>query len=171
MHAFAHIYQDSDSERPTKVVSKSKSRKHSTYTHFSKRPKLRSLVANQNSKGSFAEYGLAKLHFWQKNCGDLITADHKVFNVKDESRNNHRYAVVVQDLAIQWIQSYPCKTKTSQDTEKSLRIFLEPSYTPKVFFSQFIRLWKILSRSIKESSFLTPRRAVRRLKECTFHFS
>ena len=29
-----------------------------------------------------------------------------------ESRNNHRYAIVVQDLATQRIQSYPCKTKT-----------------------------------------------------------
>ena len=51
--------------------------------------------------------------------GDLITADHTVLNEGCESRNNHRYAVVVQDLATQWIQSYPCKTKTSQETEKS----------------------------------------------------
>ena len=29
---------------------------------------------------------------------------------ESESRNNHRYAVVVQDLATQWLQSYPCKT-------------------------------------------------------------
>ena len=46
------------------------------------------------------------------NFGDLITADHKVLSDNCESRNNHRYAVVVQDLATQWIQSYPCKTKT-----------------------------------------------------------
>ena len=46
-----------------------------------------------------------------ENFGDLITADHKVLSEGCESRNNHRYAVVVQDLATQWIQSYPCKTK------------------------------------------------------------
>ena len=46
----AHSSQDTDSERSTKVVSKS--RKHSIYTHFRKRPKLRSLFANQNDKGS-----------------------------------------------------------------------------------------------------------------------
>ena len=51
-----------------------------------------------------------------ENLGDLITADHKVFSDNCESRNNHRYAVVVQDLATHWIQSYPCKTKTSQET-------------------------------------------------------
>ena len=45
------------------------------------------------------------------NFGDLITADHKVLRDNCESRNNHRYAVVVQDLATQWIQSYPCKKK------------------------------------------------------------
>ena len=37
-----------------------------------------------------------------------ITADHKVLSEGCESRDNHRYAVVVQDLATQWIQSYPC---------------------------------------------------------------
>ena len=58
---------------------------------------------------------------------DLITADHKVLSEGCESRNNHRYAVVVQDLATQWIQSYPCKTKTSQETQKSLQKFLEPT--------------------------------------------
>ena len=42
--------------------------------------------------------------------GDSITVDHKVLSGGCESRNNHRYAVVVQDLATQWFQSYPCKT-------------------------------------------------------------
>ena len=41
---------------------------------------------------------------------DLMTEDHKVLSESCESRNNHRYAVVVQDLAAQWIQSYLCKT-------------------------------------------------------------
>ena len=55
-----------------------------------------------------------------ENFGDLITADHKVLSDNCESRKNHRYAVVVQDLATQWIQAYPCKTKTSQETQRSL---------------------------------------------------
>ena len=57
-----------------------------------------------------------------ENFGDLITADHKVLSEGCESRNNHRYAVVVQDLATQRVQSYPCKTKTSQETEKSTKV-------------------------------------------------
>ena len=34
--------------------------------------------------------------------GDFITADHKVLSEGCESRNKHRDAVVVQDLATQW---------------------------------------------------------------------
>ena len=63
---------------------------------------------------------------------DSTTAEHVVLNEDGESRNNRRYAVVVQDLATQWMQSYPCTTKTSQETEGSLRKFLEPSKKPKV---------------------------------------
>ena len=48
-------------------------------------------------------------------------------------RNNHRYAVVVQDLATQWIQTYPCKNKTSQETQRSLQKFLEPAGILKSF--------------------------------------
>ena len=67
--------------------------------------------------------------------GDLITAYHKVLSKGCESRNNHRYAVVVQDMATQWIQSSPCKIKTSQETEKSLQKFLEPTRKQNVIYS------------------------------------
>ena len=42
---------------------------------------------------------------------------------------------MVQDLATQWIQAYPCKTKTSQETQKSLQKFLEPDRKPKVIYT------------------------------------
>ena len=67
-----------------------------------------------------------------ENFGDLITADHKVLSDNCESRNNHRHAVLVQDLATQWIQAYPCKTTTSEETQRSLQKFLEPDRNPKV---------------------------------------
>ena len=65
-----------------------------------------------------------------ENFGNLITAGDKC-----ESRNNHRYAVVVQDLATQWIEAYPCKTETSQETKRSLQKFLEPDRKPKVTYT------------------------------------
>ena len=108
---------------------------------------------------------------------DMITADHKVLTEGGESRNNHRYAAVVQGLATQRIQSYPCKTKTSQETERSLRKFLEPSEKPKVIYTdnslEFCKSCEELSWKHRTS---TPHRsetngiaarAVRRIKEGT----
>ena len=104
--------------------------KHSVYTHF---PKDRNCEVCQRTKITSApcrrRIGRAVLR--AENFGDLITADHKVLSEGCESRNNHRYAVVVQDLATQWIQSYPCKT---QETQKSLQKFLEPNRNPKVIY-------------------------------------
>ena len=48
-----------------------------------------------------------------RNFDDFIPAGHKVFSEGCESRHNHRYAFVVQDLDTQWIQAYPCKMKKS----------------------------------------------------------
>ena len=78
--------------------------KHSVYTHFPKDPNC-DICLKTKTKRAGTVVPRAE-HF-----GDLITADHKILSEGCESRNNHRYAVVVQDLATQWIQSYPCKTK------------------------------------------------------------
>ena len=111
------------------------------------------------------------------NFGDLITADHKVLSDTCESRNNHRYAVVVQDLATQWIQAYPCKNKTSQETKRSLQKFLEPERKPKVIYTdnslEFGKACEDLSWNHctstphrSETSGIAER-AVRRVKEAT----
>ena len=75
--------------------------KHSVYTH----PKDRNCKICQRTKITRApcrrRNGEAVPR--AENFGDLITADHKVLSDNCESRNNHRYAVVVQDLATQWI--------------------------------------------------------------------
>ena len=112
-----------------------------------------------------------------ENFGDLITADHKVLSEGCESRNNHRSAVVVQNLATQWIQSYPCKTKTSQDTQRSLQKFLEPNRKPKVIYTDnFLEFGKACEDLSWNHCTSTPHRserngiaerAVRRVKEGT----
>ena len=108
--------------------------KHSVYTRF---PKDRNCEICKRTKITRApcrrRNGEAVPR--AEKFGDLITADHKVLSDNCESRNNHRYAVVVQDLATQWIQAYPCKTKTSQETQRSLQKFLEPNRKPKVIYT------------------------------------
>ena len=90
--------------------------------------------------------GLQKTYWYRaEHFGDLITADHKVVSEESESRYNHRYAVVVQDLATQWIQSFPCKTKTSQETRRSLQKFLDPNRKPKVIYTHnSFKIWQSL---------------------------
>ena len=36
-----------------------------------------------------------------------------------ENGLSHRYAVVLQNLATQWVQTYPCKSKFAQETQKN----------------------------------------------------
>ena len=108
--------------------------KHSVHTHF---PKDRNCEICERTKITRAPCRRRNGEAVPRavNFGDLITADHKVLSDNCESRNNHRYAVVVQDLATQWIQAYPCKNKTSQETQRSLQKFLEPERKPKVIYT------------------------------------
>ena len=141
-------------------------RKHSIHTHFRKKRNCEVCLRTKMTRAPC-----------RRRNGGLITADHKVLNEGSESRNNHRNAVVVQDLATQWIQSYPCKNKDSQETEKSLRKFLEPSQKPIVIETdnsfEFGKSFEELSWNHRTS---TPHRsethgiaerAIRRVKEGT----
>ena len=84
--------------------------KHSVYTHFPndrnceicQRTKITRAPCRRRNGGAVPR---------AENFGDFITADQKVLSDNCESRNNHRCAVVVQDLATKWIQAYPCKQK------------------------------------------------------------
>ena len=101
-HVLAHSSArvNSDSEGDASKVETQK-RKHSVHAHFHKNQKISILRSEKYS--------------------DLTTAEHKILSEGCESRNNHRYAAVVQVLATHW---NPCQTKTSQETEKNSRKFL-----------------------------------------------
>ena len=96
--------------------------KHSVHTHFLSD---RNCVICKRTKVTRApcrrRNGAAVLRV--ANFGDLTTADHKVPSDNCESRNNHRYAVVVQDAATQWIQAHPCKTQNfTRNPEKLAKV-------------------------------------------------
>ena len=127
-------------------------------------------------EGLFPENALVIQSHAQKS-GDLITADHRILTEDCESRNYHQYAVVVQELATQWLQSYPCKTKSSQETNKSLRKFPEPSARPKVMYTdKSLEFRKVCQDSFWNHCTSAPHRsetngiaelAVRRVKQGT----
>ena len=96
--------------------------KHSVHTHF---PKDRNCEICQRTKITRApcRIRVARVVRRAENFGDLITADHKVLSDNCESRNNHRYAVVVQDQATQWIQAHPCKKQNfTRNPEKLAKV-------------------------------------------------
>ena len=70
---------------------------HSVHTHF---PKDRNCEICKRTKITRApcRRGNGEAVPRAANFDDLLTADHKVLSDNYESRNNHRYAVVVQDL-------------------------------------------------------------------------
>ena len=157
-------YQDtSSSSHELPMESRAKvepgSGTHSVYTHFPKDPNCDICWKTEITRASCRRRAGTVVpraeHF-----GDLITADHKILSDGSESRNKHRYAVVVQDLATEWLQSYPCKTKTSQETQKNLMKFLEPTRKPKVIYTdnslEFGKSGEELSRNHSTS---TPHRS------------
>ena len=132
-HRDSHASSSHESSLEPMPARSANLRKHSVYTHF---PKDRTCFC-QRTKITRApcRRRIGRVQLRAENFGDLITADHKVLSEGCESRNNHRNAVVVQDLATQWIQSYPCKTKTSQEAKRSLQKFLEPNRKPEVIYT------------------------------------
>ena len=93
--ALANTSQDSDSDRRAKLVS----RKHILKTNF---PRDRNCEICLRTKMTRAPCRRRTGTVVPKaeNVGDLMTADHKVLR---EGCEHHRYAVVVQDLATQWL--------------------------------------------------------------------
>ena len=108
--------------------------KHSVFSHFPKDKDCEICKRTKSTRAPCRKRTGGAVPRAEK-FGDLITTDHKVLSASCESRNTHRYAIVVQDLATQWIQSYPCKTKTSQETQRTLQKFLEPDRKPKVIYT------------------------------------
>ena len=150
--------------------------KHSVYTHF---PKDRNCEIRQRTKITRApcRRRIGGVVPREEKFGDLMTADHKFLSKGCESRNNHRYAVVVQDSVTQWIQSYPCKTKTSRETQRSLQKFLEPESKPKVIYTdnslefgkacEDLSWYHCTSTPHRSETSGIAERAVRRVKEGT----
>ena len=74
--------------------------KHSAFTHFPKDLNCEICLKTKTRRASCRRRANAVMPR-EENFGGLVTADHKVLSDESESRNNHRCAVVVQDLATQ----------------------------------------------------------------------
>ena len=91
-------------------------------THFPKHPD--SGVCKRTNTTRAKCRRLTRDHIFRAGkFGDLITADHMFINEEGESRNNRRYAVILQDLAHSVDAKLSAQNKkTSQDTTRSLPV-------------------------------------------------
>ena len=120
----------------------SKPRKHRYFSHVPKDRNCEVCLRTKMTRAPCRRRTSEALPGAEK-FGDLITADHKVLNEDGESRNNHRYAVVVQDLATQWIQSYLCEDKNfSEDGKEFAKVSRAVAKTKSYLYGQFIGIWK-----------------------------
>ena len=78
--------------------------------------------------------------------GDLKTVERK-----SESRNNHQFASVVQDLTIQWILAVKNQNFT-RDGEEFAKAFGAVTDAKRYSYVRFLRIWQIFWRIIMESS-------------------
>ena len=130
--------------------SKSKSRKYNIHTHFPKDPNCEVCLRTKMTRAPCTRRTSEALPRAEK-FGDLITADHKVLNEGGESRDNHRCAVVVQDLATQWIL-IRAEQKLLRRRERGRESFSSRHKNESHVHWKFIGIWQILWRSIMESS-------------------
>ena len=120
--------------RPVPPHTSGSNGKHNVLTHSSKDPHCEICKRTKITRAPYrrrTKIDIPRAEWFS----DLITADHEVLIEEGESCNNHRYTDVVQDLAIQWIQSYPCKTKTAHNTVRSSQKFLDPEAISKVIYA------------------------------------
>ena len=80
---------------------------------------------NLSKKGLFGDLPrLTQCHeetvfIYRENNGDAVTADHKVLTEENESRLQHRYAVVVRDIGLVGSNATQQQIKNAQDTMRS----------------------------------------------------
>ena len=141
--------------RPDRFLCFRSSGKHNILTHFPKDPNCEICRRTKITRAPRKRRVNNDIPRAPK-FGDIITADPKVLSEEGESRNNHRYAIVVPDLAIQLKATY-----AKQDLHKKrLRKFPDPEENPKVIHTDNSLEFSIACENTQwNTSASTPHRA------------
>ena len=125
VHAQTHFSRDSDSDRTTKVVTKS--RKHSIESHFPKG--LAKSACEPKGQGPLAKDVETLLR--AEKFGDFITANHKVLNEGCEERINDTLSLF-KILPLNGTNPIRAKQRLHKRRDGVFRKFLESSQKPIV---------------------------------------
>ena len=66
--------------------------------------------------------------------GDLVTADHVIFNERDMSHDKKRALLAIFDRATRWLEAFPSVSKDSATTEMALKDFAG-TIEPKLLYT------------------------------------
>ena len=98
---------------------------HNEFTHFPHDPNCKICVASRLQKAARPfKIDNARPHAFAPalKFGDRLTADHAIMNQENMSAEDEALvACVIQDGFSQWLQAFPCKTKSAQDTLRSFQ--------------------------------------------------
>ena len=61
---------------------------------------------------------------------DAITADHQIFNDEEAGRKGERVCMICSDRWTHWVQGYPARTKSADETQRDLERFVGPWLRP-----------------------------------------
>ena len=82
----------------------------------------------------------------------MITADHRTLDDDQELR----LTVIIQDKTTQWVQCYPCKTKSAPEALRSLQNFTAPDASPSSicsnYYVEFIKACESLNWNLEMST-------------------
>ena len=121
------------SPRKGKLRHDPKVNQHNPFTHFPKDlncPICNSCKRNRSQLRS-------KIHGKPddlpepKKFADAVTADHKILNDDDKSREHDRVALIVMDRFTRWLQGYAANSKASDEVVRDMQRFLGPQVKPQ----------------------------------------
>ena len=152
---------------------------HNIYTHFPKCDdcEICNQCKIQRAHCRHHEHGPPDALPEPKEFAYALTADHKILNEDDQLRSQDGIALIIQDRATHWLQSYPSKTKSDDDTYRGFQRFLGPGGKAKHVYTDASKEFKKALEEFETShDSSTPHRpqtngvaegAVRRVKEGT----
>ena len=105
------------------VVARKKKRKniisspcstHNLFTHFPKDPECEICQMTKTSRARCSNNPDPRPDSFSKPkfFGDAITADHKILNEENQTRDADQHSLIVQDGATYWLQGFPVKEIT-----------------------------------------------------------
>ena len=112
---------------------KGKKSVHNLWTHFPKDPNCEICKSCKATRAQCRQktHGKPDDLPIPKKFADSITADHQILNEDDASRNHDRVALIILDRFTQWTESYPCKTKSSDECVICFQKFVGPQVKPE----------------------------------------